>query len=221
MISNDNDKETKININDIKVKISAAAVSGLVVGILALLLSAVPIINNFAAVLAIAAFILGILGIIRTKKSSRRGKGIAIAAVIVSVLSLAIVLISQQMYSSVLNSASDEFNKSMDRSTGKATNEILGKDVDVKIESFVVTPGEYSTDTKLPVKVTNKMSETTSFTIKIEAIDKDGTRIAEDTVYANDLGSKQTGAYDAFKYVESGKLDALKSATFKVATVSE
>jgi len=221
MNSNSNDKDTKISINDIKVKISATAISGLVVSILALLLSAVPIINNFAAILAIVALVLGVIGIISTKKSSSKGKGIAIAAIIISVLSFAIVLISQQMYGNALNSASDEFNKSMDRSMGKATDEILSKDVDVKIESFVVTPGEYSTDTKLPVKVTNKMSETTSFTIKIEAIDKDGTRIAEDTVYANDLGSKQTAAYNAFEYVDSDKLEALKVAIFRVATVSE
>lgn len=207
---------------EINLKLSASALTGLILGIIGILLSAVPIINNFAAILGLAALVLGIVGIVGTKKGKRRGKGMAIAAVILAVLTLIIVFASQALYSSAINSASEEFNKSMDKATGEATSEILGKDLDVTLGTFSAVEGEYGlVTTKLPVKVSNKLSEAKSFTIKVEAVNAEGTRVAEDTVYVDKLGAGQSQELEAFKYVESGKVDALKTATFKVATVSE
>jgi hypothetical protein len=73
-------------------KISISAIIGLIIAIIGLLLSAVPIINNFAFVLALLALILGIVAIFVTRKGKRRGKGIAIATVILAVLAGIIVI---------------------------------------------------------------------------------------------------------------------------------
>ena len=72
---------------------SAAAIVGLVLGILAIVTSWIPIVNNLS-------FILGAIGTARGKKG---GKGLAIAALIVNVLSLVIVLGLQSAWSAALS----------------------------------------------------------------------------------------------------------------------
>lgn len=202
----------------INAKLSGSALSGLVIGVVALLLSAVPIINNFAAILAVAGLILGVVGIRATKKSKRRGKGMAVTATIISALALVIVFASQAMYGAAL----DEVGKGLDKASGNATADILGKEVDVTVGAFSAVEGEYGLmTTLLPVKVTNKLDESKSYTVKVEAVDASGTRILDDTVYADSLGAKQSQNLEAFKYVESTKVEALKTATFKVVSVSQ
>lgn len=203
-------------------KLSLSALVGLIIGIIGLLLSAVPIVNNFAAVLAVVGLVFGIVGLVKVMKGKRRGKGLAIAAVIVSALALVVVFASQAFYGSVIDQASKEANKSMDRASGAATADILGKDVDVTLGTFSAETDQYGlVTTKLPVKVTNKLGEAKSYTIKIEAVDASGNRIVDDTLYVDKLGANQSQDLEAFKYVDSAKLDAVKSATFKIASVSE
>lgn len=71
------------------------------------------------------------------------------------------------------------------------------------------------------MKVTNKLGESKSYTVKVEAVDASGTRILDDTVYADKLGAGQSQDLEAFKHIESTKLDLVKAATFKIASVSE
>ena len=203
-------------------KLSASALAGLIIGSIGILLSAVPIINNFAAVLAVVGLVFGIIGLIGVKKGKRRGRGIAIAAIILSILAFVIVIASQSFYSSTLNEASKEMEKSIDKASGDATADILGKDVDVQLGEFVATTDEYGlVSTLLTVTTKNKLPEAKTYTIKIEAVDTNGNRVADDTVYADKLGAGQTQVLEAFKLVESTKVDALKTATFKIVSVSE
>lgn len=51
-------------------------------------------------------------------------------------------------------------------------------------------------------------------------MDEKGTRIAQDTVYMNDLNPNQSGEYKVFEYASRDKLSALKKAKFKVASIS-
>ncbi len=203
-------------------KLSTGAIIGLILGIISLLLSAVPIINNFAAVLAVIGLVFAIVGLVGTKKGKKRGKGMATASIILTVLALVIVFASQAFYGSVINSATDAAKKSIDKSTGNATAEILGKDVDVTLGTFTANTGDYGlVTTTLPVKVTNKLGEAKSYTIKVEAVDASGNRIIDDTVYVDKLGANQSQDLEAFKYVDSAKLDAVKAATFKIESVAE
>lgn len=108
---------------------SASAIAALVLSIVALALSFLPIINNFAFVLVVLAVIFGIVGIVGIKKGKHSGFGIAIVALIIAVIAGAAVLGSQAMYSAAI----DEANSQLDRATGDATEEILGTDVDVQL----------------------------------------------------------------------------------------
>lgn len=203
-------------------KRSGLAIAGLVLGIIGLVISAVPIINNFAAILGALAVIFGIISAVGAKKRGGAGRGMAIAGLVIGLVCVGIVLASQAMYSKTLDDAGKEAQDSIDTSTGKKTDELLKKDVSVELGQFTVTPGEYGINkTSLSVKVTNKNAEAKSYTIKIEAVDASGTRIAEDTVYANDLQSNGSGAYEAFSSVDSSKIDSLRNATFKVYSVGQ
>jgi hypothetical protein len=202
-------------------RLSISSIVGLILGIIGVLLSAVPIINNFAFVLAILALIFGIVGLVRTKNEKKKGRGLAIAAIVLAVIAFIVVLASQKIYSDALTQTSNEINDSLDKSTGKKTDEILGKEVNVDLGEFEATQGEFMTETKLPVKVTNKNSEAKSYSIQIEAVDDSGSRIAEETVYANSLAPNQSQDFKAFEFVQSDKVEALKAAEFKIVSVSQ
>ncbi len=200
---------------------SALTIVGLVLAIIALTTSWVPIINNLAFALGAAALIMGVIGIVSAKKGKTANGKMAIAVVVIAVISCALVLQTQSHYAKVLDDASNKFNKSIDNSTGKNTEELQKTSLDVKFGKLVVKRGEYSTDTKLTVTLKNKTQEKASFSVRIEAVDASGKRITDDTIYANDLGSGQSVDMDAFKYIESDKIPEVEKATIKVVSVSK
>lgn len=67
-----------------ELKKSGLITAGLVIGIIGLVLSAVPIINNFAAILGVLAIIFGIVGIVGAKKRDGAGRGMSIAVLIIA-----------------------------------------------------------------------------------------------------------------------------------------
>ena len=203
-------------------KKSGLITAGLVIGLSGWCYQQVPIINNFAAILGVLAIIFGIVGIVGAKKRDGAGRGMSIAVLIIGVVCVGIVLASQAMYGKAINDAGKAIQDSVDTSSGKKTDELLKNDVNIEIGKFSATADEYGINkTSLSVKVTNKNTETKSYTVKVEAVDASGTRLAEDTIYANDLKSNGSGSYEAFKYVEAGKVDSLKTATFKVYSVGQ
>ncbi len=86
---------------------SVAAIVGLVLGILAIVMSWMPIINNFAFVIGGIGLVFAIVGLVGVLRGKKAGKGLAIAALVVNVLSIAIVLGTQSMYSAALDDAAN------------------------------------------------------------------------------------------------------------------
>lgn len=84
---------------------SAMAVAGLVLGILAAVSSWVPIVNNLSFVIGAIGLVLAVIGLVRTLRGKRAGKGLAVAAVVVNVVALAVVLASQSAMSAALDEA--------------------------------------------------------------------------------------------------------------------
>ena len=193
-------------------KKSGFGTAGLVLGIIGICTCFIPIINN-------ASFIMGLLGIIfgiicLVKKAS---KGKAITALILGILSIIITLSLQSSWSNTLDNISNDLNTL----SGDNTEEVLKNNVDVSFGNFEVIEEEYGfTDTKIEVKITNKSNEKKSFSIQIEAIDDNGTRIDTDTIYINNLGAGQSQTEKAFTYVSSEKIESLKKAKFNVVEVS-
>lgn len=190
---------------------SGLATAGLILGIVGVCTSFIPIINNISFVIGILGVVFGIISL-----AKKIGKGKAITAIILGILAVVITVNSQQKLSNTL----DAVSRDLDKAAGNSTEEILKNDVEVSLGNFEVEKGEYFTDTKLTVKVTNKMDEKKSFSIHIEAINEKGERIAEDYVYANDLNAGQSQSFDVFEYVESEKIEQMKKAQFKIVEAS-
>ena len=193
-------------------KKSGFGTASLVLGIIGVCTSFIPIVNNVSFILGLIGAIFAIISLI--KKAS---KGQAVAGIILCILAMVVTLSAQKALGDGLN----EVSSNLDKATGSSTEEVLANDADVQLGSFEVIEGDYGfNDTKLTVKVTNKTNEKKSFSFHIEAVDSDGSRISEDYVYANDLGSGQSQNFDIFTLVTSDKIDMMKNATFKIVEAS-
>ena len=83
---------------------SAAAIVGLVLlGILAIVTSWIPIVNNLSFMIGAIGLVFSIVGVVGTVRGTKGGKGLAIAALVVNVLSLVIVLGLQSAWSAALS----------------------------------------------------------------------------------------------------------------------
>ncbi len=102
---------------------SGMAIAGLVVGILALVSSWVPIINNFSFVLALIGAILAIVGVVSTVRGKKAGRGLAIAALVVNVVAIVVVLATQSAYSNAIDEATTTDVTSVSSTTDATTDE--------------------------------------------------------------------------------------------------
>ena len=76
--------------------------------IVALLLCWVPVVNNFAAILAVAGLAFGIPAMVTLRRGTRSGSGLAVASVILSALAFAGVLATQAFYASVIDEVTND-----------------------------------------------------------------------------------------------------------------
>ncbi len=198
--------------SEVKAKSNGMSKASLIIGIVAMCTCFLPIVNNASFVMGILAAIFGIIALVKKQK-----KGKAIAGLVLGVLSVIITISLQNSWSKALDDLSNDLNTI----TGDNTEEVLKNNVDVTFGSFIGNVDEYGfTDTKLPVNVTNKSNEKKSFSIEIEAVDANGTRIDTDTIYISNLNPGQTQSETAFEFVSSDKVNDLKTAKFNVINVS-
>lgn len=197
--------------NDVEVNKTGFGTASLVLAIIGICTSFIPIINNLSFIMGILSVIFGVIAFV--KKDS---KGKVITSIVLGILAIVITLNSQKALSDSLDSVSKEW----DKATGGSTEEILKNDVEVTLGNFEAIKGQYGTDTKLVVTVKNKTSETKSFSIQVEAVDANGSRINQDYVYATNLTAGQSQDIEIFNYVTSDKLELMKNATFKIVEAS-
>lgn len=99
---------------------SGLATAGMVVGIIGICLSPLPIINNVAFILGALALIFGLVGIAQTKDGKKSGRGKAITGVVLGILSVAIVIMTQQAFSSAIDKATSSNDSSSTQTTEEA-----------------------------------------------------------------------------------------------------
>ena len=195
---------------------SGLAAASLVLGIIGLIFSIIPIINNAAFVMGLIGLVLGIIGLVKKNK-----KGIAIAGVVLCVLAMIVTFTMQAVWKKALDQTSAQVSENLDNISGDNTDELLGKSVQVDMGDFTMSEDKYGLVTStLPVTVKNLTDESKSFSIQFEAVAADGSRIKDDYVYANGLGAGQSQSFTAFTYVGSDEKEAMKTATFKIVKVS-
>ena len=104
---------------------SAMGIAGFVIGLVALCTSFLPIINNFSAILAVIGLVFAIIGFIACVRGTKDGKGLAIAGLIICVVSIVIVLVTQSMYVNAIDSATSGASVT---STSQSDDSTAGKD---------------------------------------------------------------------------------------------
>lgn len=103
---------------------SGLAVAGFVLGVVSLSTSMAPIFNSISFFAAIVGIVLAAIGIAKTRNHLRRGRGLAVAGIVTSILAVVLVLASQSAYESAVNSAIDgpQATSAVDLSTATAVS---------------------------------------------------------------------------------------------------
>jgi hypothetical protein len=165
---------------------SGLALSALVLSIIALLLCWVPIVNNFAAILAVVGLALGIPALISARRGKRTGSGLAAASVILSVLALVGVLATQAFYSSVIDDVTDEINNSSSDSAGDAESSAAA-------EAEASANAEANTSAAAAaVLPLGQSGELTEYTITVDSVTTNGNDIVAEE---NQFNDEPTGQY--------------------------
>lgn len=196
---------------------SAMAITSFVLGIIALFTSFLPIINNLSFFLALLALIFGIIGFVGIKRGKKSGKGIAIAALVISILSCVIVLATQSMYSDAIDEAtnptiaeesSDETADASDASDSDA------EEADYTIgDETLVTSGYYPAITG--TFTNNTDDELTSVSLTYNLYDEDGNLIGNAYASASNIQAGSSWSFEATVYED---IDAV--ASFERSDVS-
>lgn len=161
--------------------------------------------------------VLGVVALFRKNQ-----KVLTIIAIVMNVLAMGITLALQSSWSKALDDAGKEIDQVTDDATGKNTDSLLGSVVDVQLGNFEAESDEYGLVTSaLNVTVTNLSDESASFSITIEAVNPDGSRLATDYVYADSLGAQQSMKQDVFAFITFDEVEAYQNASYKVLEVSK
>lgn len=106
---------------------SAMAITGLVLGIVGLITSVIPIVNNLSFVLGVVGVVFAGIGLAACFRGTRSGKALAIAALVLSIVTIVAVLATQ----AAMSAAIDQAQKSLEgpAATTEASNLALGSSV--------------------------------------------------------------------------------------------
>ena len=164
---------------------SAGVIVGLVLGILALLTSIVPIVNNFSFILALIGFVFALVGFIGCARGKKRGKGMGVASLIINILAIVVVLALQSAWSAAIDEAFDTGTTTeqdvstdggaADGDTAQAEDDDSGdaaqsaSEYEVTIDSASMTT-DYEGNPALVVNYTwtNNSDEATSFAVAFD-----------------------------------------------------
>lgn len=125
--------------------------SALIVGIVAILGSAIPIVNNVSIVLGFVAVILAIIGFV----VKYRKRGLAIAGVILGGLAIIIGFATQALYGAALNAVSESISSASATAFDaehKVVVEVTGDGTATSITYSTQGGSEQATDAALPFK---------------------------------------------------------------------
>ena len=147
-----------------------ASIVALVLGILALIVSWVPIVNNFAFVVGAIGVVFAIVGAIGVFRGKRVGKALAIAALAVNIVSIVVVLGTQSMYSAAID---DAVNGPAATGTSQGGEQTVGTTVElesgltVTVDSVETGLANYDDSTVIGVQVTyvNNSDESASYNV--------------------------------------------------------
>ncbi len=157
--------------------ISGLAIAALVLGIVAIATSLVPIVNNLSFFIGLLGLIFGIVAILGINKGRKKGRGLAIAGIVLNAVAIVAVLASQAFYGSVLDSVSGSSEASAPSVSQSSATATAAAESSSSQDDYVVTidqaspSRDYQGDQALVVTYTftNNSDEETSFMVAISA----------------------------------------------------
>jgi hypothetical protein len=147
------------------------AVASMVLGIIALLLSWVPIVNNVAAVIALVGLGLGIPALLRARRGTHSGMGMAITGLVISVLAIVVVFATQAFYADVIDEVQQDLERATDGVSApaagepavaepvEAPSEVVPLGTPAQIGDYQVTVDAVELDANATVAAANQFNE--------------------------------------------------------------
>lgn len=191
---------------------SGMAIAALVLGIIAIISSWVPIVNNFSFLLGLIGLVFAIIAMVGVFRGKKGGKGIAIASLVINILSLVIVLATQSAYSQAIDDATVTTDKVTVEQSADGTADSSESKYALSNETF--DGDEYSTT--ISGSLTNNTDSDISYiSVSYNLYDKDGNQIDTATT-----GTTNLGAGDTWKFEAWGGTPKSDVAQYKLADVS-
>lgn len=141
---------------------SGLAIAGLVLGIIAILTSFLPIINNLSFFIALIGGVLAAIALVGALRGKHTAKGMSIAGVVLAVVSIVVVLVTQAAYGAAIDAVSDELSsnsKPAASSTESSSSSDSSKKSEEKAEEKSEEPAEAKAEEPAEEKSEEKAEE--------------------------------------------------------------
>lgn len=197
---------------------SVAAIVALVLGVIALISSWVPIINNLSFVFALVGVAFVVVGLVGTLRGKKSGRGLAIASAVVNVAAVAIVLATQSAYSAAIDEAASGAVQTSDGASVAAP--VAGEATSAEPADKYSIDGEELTGDAYSCKIsgvyTNKAGKDLSYVqVSYNLFDADGNQIGTALANTNNLADGGTWKFEAF-----GSAAVDEVASYKIGDVT-
>lgn len=200
---------------------SIAAIVALVLGVIALISSWVPIINNLSFIFALVGVAFAVVGLVGTLRGKKSGRGLAIASVVVNVAAVAIVLATQSAYSAAIDEAASGTVQTSDGASAAApaAPAAEGTTSAEPADKYSIDGEELSGDAyscKISGVYTNKAGKDLSYVqVSYNLFDADGNQIGTALANTNNLADGGTWKFEAF-----GSVAVDEVASYKIGDVT-
>ncbi len=163
--------------NEVKPTKNGLGIAALVIGIIALLFSWIPLINNMAAMLAVLGAIFGIVGLIKIAKVKGK-KTFSVIALAINVIAFAAVISSQAALSKAFDEAAEgpkAVQTSSDSKSDKKSEDVA-KDLTVG-ESATLSDGTVLTITNVEHGLTQQFDDDVYLAVTVTVENKGSKKI--------------------------------------------
>lgn len=195
---------------------SGLAITSLVLGILAIITSYLPILNNGSFLLALLGIVFAAIGLMGINKGKHSGKGIAIAGLVLGIVSIVVVLATQSLFSAAIDSATEEMNPSVvstsESGTASAAEGESAESAAAESEQSAPEADYHNLPVGKPVTLQNGL-ELTVNSIEGGLANYDGDEIVRVNVTYTNNGTK-SASFNPYDWKAEDPNGALRSQSF-------
>ncbi|WP_052037829.1 hypothetical protein [Leuconostoc mesenteroides] len=203
-------------------RLKVLSIIAIVIGIIALISSWMPFVNNGSFAIAIVSLVMGIIGMLMNLKNK---KLLSLVAIVISSISIAVVIVTQSSYSSALENASKESDKAVKKSENKTngnnTDKYL-KNMDINIGQLQTNDDGYGNiDTKMEVSIKNTSSKKINYSVTVQAYSSNTEKLGDPEYIEVELQPDESIQKTIFEYLPQDKVQSYKDATYKISKVQD